>query len=709
MKKTIKLSTVILSIAFMFGLSGPITAFAATAPTLNDAANFAVLGATTVTNTGSSVLNGNLGLYAGTSITGFFGTTANEGPGVVSAGYAVHQTDAMAQSAQTAATNAYNSMAGQSCDGNDLSGQNLGGKTLTPGVYCFTSTAQLTGTLTLNAQGDPNAVWIFQVGSALTVDSGASVVIANGGAGTPGCNVYWQVGTAATIGTSATFIGTVIANTEAVTLNTGATMYGRAISRVAAVTLDTNTVTVPTCAVIPPASATLHIVKAVTNDNGGAAIASDFTLNVAGTNVSNPSFAGSAAGTDITLDAGSYAVTEPVVPSGYLASGSGDCSGTIVAGATKTCTITNNDIAPQLIVNKIVINDNGGAKVISDFPLFIDGGSAISGAASTVTIGLHTVSETSDSGYAAAIGGDCAANGTITLALGDVKTCTITNDDIATVAPPTSGGGSGSYYAAVPPLIDVVKVPSPLALPDGTGTVKYTYTLRNIGTVPVNNVTMVGDTCKPIVLISGDIDADAKLDVNETWVYNCSTTLSKTHTNIVTATGWANGISATDIASATVIVGVPVEPPLIHVTKVPSPLVLSAGGGMIVYTNKVTNPGTVALSNVRLTDDKCDPVKYISGDTNGNSKLDTAETWTYTCQTKLTQTTVNTATASGDANGLTAKDFAIATVVVNAAVPKLPNTGLPPSENNFPWNVVIPAVIFGASILICFARRKQRA
>lgn len=706
MRKINKVLTIILGIVFI-GIARPITAFAATAPTLNDVANFAVLGATTITNTGSSVLNGDLGLYAGTSITGFFGTTANEGPGVVSAGYVVHQTDATAHLAQTAATNAYNSMASQSCGGNDLSGQNLGGKILTPGVYCFTSTAQLTGILTLNAQGNPNAVWIFQVGTALTIDNSASVVITNGGTGTPGCNVYWQVGSAATVGTNATFIGTVIANSEAVTLNTGATMYGRAISRVAAVTLDANAITVPVCAVPPPSPATLHVIKTVINDNGGTAVASNFTLNVTGTNVSNPSFVGSASGVDITLDAGSYAVTEPVVPAGYLESGSGDCSGTIAAGETKTCTITNDDIAPQLIVNKIVVNDNGGTKVISDFPLFIDGGSVTSGAASITTIGLHTISETSHADYTETVGGNCATDGTITLALGDVKTCTITNDDIAPV--PSSGSGGPYYkYTPVPPLIDVVKVPSPLALPDGPSTVKYTYTLRNIGTVPVNNVTMVGDTCSPITLISGDANADAMLDVNETWVYTCSTTISKTHTNIVTATGWANGISATDIANATVMVGVPVVPPLIHVTKVPSPLVLSAMGGVVTYNNKVTNPGTVALSNVRLTDDKCGPVKYISGDTNGNSKLDTTETWTYTCQTKLTNTTVNTVTASGEANGLTAKDFAIATVVLSASVPKLPNTGFPAGENNILWIVIALAGVFCTLILFYVARRKKQ-
>jgi uncharacterized repeat protein (TIGR01451 family) len=574
-------------------------------------------------------------------------------------------------------------------------GPALDGLSLTAGVYDIGAGRLNGGILTLDGPG----IYIFRASSDLV--SSGSISLTNGARA---CDVYWQVNTLATI-SGGSFVGTIIAKTG-VHFGANVALNGRALALGGDVTLLNNTISGPTCAV-PPAPATLHVVKTVINDNGGTAIASDFTLNVAGTNVSNPSFTGSETGVDITLDAGSYAVTEPVVPTGYLESGSGDCSGTIAAGEPKTCTITNNDVAPQLIVNKLVVNDNGGTKVFSNFPLFIDGIGVTSGVASTTTIGLHTVSETPNSDYTTIIGGNCATDGTITLALGDVKTCTITNNDISPVIVPSSGGSGGSYYVFVPPLIDVVKVPSPLALPDGPGTVKYTYTLRNIGTVPVTSITMAGDTCSPITLISGDTNADVKLDVNETWVYTCSTTLSETHTNIVTATGWANNISATDIANATVIVGVPVVPPLIHVTKVPNPLALSAGGGTVTYTNKVTNPGTVALSNVRLADDKCGSVKYVSGDTNSNSKLDTTETWTYTCQTKLAETTVNTITASGEANGLTARDFAIATVVVNAAVPKLPNTGLASSENNIPWNVIAPVGIFAILTLLYFVRRKQ--
>lgn len=332
-----------------------------------------------------------------------------------------------------------------------------------------------------------------------------------------------------------------------------------------------------------------------------------------------------------------------------------------------TCATASSGSNPQtglITVVKTVINDNGGAKTVADFPLFVNGQAVVSGVTNTypAPAGVYTVTETSNANYTQTFSGACDSTGRLTLSPGDQKICVITNDDIGAVA-------------VVPPLIDVVKVPSPLALPNGPGPVKYTYTLKNIGTVPVTNITMVGDTCSPITLISGDTNNDQKLDVNETWVYTCSTTLSATHTNIVTTTGWANGISAVDIASATVVVGTSVVPPLIHVTKIPSPLSLLAGGGTVIYLEKVTNPGTVALSTVTLTDDKCSPVKYISGDTNNDKKLDTTETWLYTCQSNLTKSTTNTATASGSANGLTATDFAVATVLV--AAPGLPNTGFP--------------------------------
>jgi hypothetical protein len=354
----------------------------------------------------------------------------------------------------------------------------------------------------------------------------------------------------------------------------------------------------------------------------------------------------------------------------------------------------------------------GGPLIFADFPLTATGPTTItgnSGAAAvtnaTVSAGTYILSETTQAIYTAGVwsctknpGAVVTTGASITLASGDSAICTIQNTYIT----PLSGGGS-NYSAPVPPLIDVVKIPSPLALSAGPGPVTYTYTLRNVGTVPVSNITMVDDTCSPIIFVSGDTNGDSKLDITETWTYDCFKTLSATHTNTVTATGWANGISATDIANATVVVGLPVVPPLIHVTKIPNPLSLSAGG-MVVYTEKLTNPGSVALSNVILTDDKCTPVRYISGDTNGDLKLDITETWIYTCQTNLVETTTNTATASGYANGLTAKDFAIATVVVATtyATPSLPNTGFAPKDKNILWGIAILAGVF-ALVLTSYA------
>lgn len=427
----------------------------------------------------------------------------------------------------------------------------------------------------------------------------------------------------------------------------------------------------------------LHLRKVIDNTGGGAALNTAWTITATGALGSPTNLTGTTpVDSSGTFKADTYTLAESGGPTGYTASVFSCVKNGGGAVVSNTITLANNDVATCTITNtfipattetitviKLVV---GGTKGVSDFPLFVNGSPVTSGVTNSFAApATYTVTETNNnSNYTASFSGLCPG-GVITLAVGTPKVCTITNTYAST-------GSAGLNVVPVPPLIDVVKVPSPLALPNGPGLVTYTYTLHNIGTVPVSNITLVGDTCSPINLISGDKNNNNILEVNEVWTYNCFTTLTKTHTNTVVATGWANGISATDVASATVVVGASIVPPLIHVTKIPSPLLLSTEGGMITYTNKVSNPGTVALSNVKLIDDKCGPVKYISGDTNGDSKLDVTETWTYTCNANLNKTTTNTVTATGDANGLNATDFAIATVVVAPTVPSLPKTGYAP-------------------------------
>lgn len=214
---------------------------AQTAPSLGNAQSFAVLAGSAVTNTGPTTVGGDLGVSPGTAVTGF-------PPGVVVSG-TTHSADAVALSAQNSVTAAYNSLAGQACT-QDLTGQDLGGKTLTPGVYCFSSSAQLTGALTLNAQGNASSVFIFKMGSTITTASGSSVAVINGGSL---CNVFWQVGSSATIGTTTSFVGNILALTS-ITVTTGASVTGRALARNGAVTLDSNTISGSICSgVLPPA------------------------------------------------------------------------------------------------------------------------------------------------------------------------------------------------------------------------------------------------------------------------------------------------------------------------------------------------------------------------------------------------------------------------------------------------------------------------
>ncbi len=220
-------------ITFVFSFSS--TAHAgAIGVDLGTADSFAVLAGSTVTNTGVTDVHGNLGVSPGTAVTGFQ-------IGIVTGG-TIYAGDATAMSAQTALTTAYNSAAGEAC-GTTLTGTDLGGLTLSPGVYCFASSAQLSGTLTLNAGGNPTAAFVFQIGTTLTTASGSAIDFTGGGQGD---SVFWQVGSSATLGTTTAFAGNILALTS-ITLDTGTTITcGRALARNGAVTMDTNSVSIDT-------------------------------------------------------------------------------------------------------------------------------------------------------------------------------------------------------------------------------------------------------------------------------------------------------------------------------------------------------------------------------------------------------------------------------------------------------------------------------
>lgn len=205
-------------------------------PIGSELASFAVLAGSTVTNTGGTVLTGNLGVSPGTAITGFYGTTENDGPGTFT-GTAYQGSTTTGNTAQTQLGNAITYFGGLASTLN-LSGQDLGGMTLTPGVYTFNSTAGLTGTL--NLDDTSNGLFVFQIGSGLTTANFSSVNLIGGSAN----NVYWNVGSSATLGTNTAFKGSILAQAS-IALNNGASILGgSAWAHTGAVTMITNEISV---------------------------------------------------------------------------------------------------------------------------------------------------------------------------------------------------------------------------------------------------------------------------------------------------------------------------------------------------------------------------------------------------------------------------------------------------------------------------------
>lgn len=412
----------------------------AQAPSLGTADNFAVLAGSTVTNTGPTTVRGDLGVSPGTAVTGFPPGTVTEGT--------IHTNDAVAQQAQADLTTAYNELAGMACD-TTLTGQDLGGLTLGPGVYCFTSSAQLTGTLTLDAEGDPNAEFIFQIGSTLTTASNSAVEVINGG---NDCNVYWQVGSSATIGTATGFAGNILALTS-ITVNTGANTAGRLLARNGAVTLDSNSVAV--CAACDPITISPSSLPAGTL---GAAYSEMITA------------AGGTAPYSFEVIAGS-------LPPGLTLATSGALTGSPTTAGSFTFTVRGTDANACFgsRVYTIVVNA-AGCPTISLAPATIP--------AATAGMAYGPVTLTASGGaapYTFAISGGALPQG-MTLSSGGVISGTPTQSGSFTVtitATDAAGCRGSRIYSAVVncPVVTV----APVTLPGATQGTPYNQNITASG------------------------------------------------------------------------------------------------------------------------------------------------------------------------------------------------------------------------------------
>ncbi|HEY0561311.1 MAG TPA: ice-binding family protein [Frankiaceae bacterium] len=280
---------------------------------LGTAGTFAVLAGSTVTNTGPSAISGNLGVAPGSAVTGF-------PPGVITNGF-VHAADTLALQAQSALTLGYNDAAGRTPATTVSS--DLGGQTLAPGVYQAAAGLGLGGTLTLDAAHDANAVFIFQAGSTLITASNSTVRLINDASP---CNVYWQVGSSATLGTGSVFVGNVLALTSA-TVETGATVSGRVLARNGQVSLDTNVITAPSCAATPTPTPTATPTATPTGTPTGTPTA---IVGPAGTPTSSAPTGGSSVPTGPSTATPVAPVPSPspsdVVPRGAPATGAGGAS-----------------------------------------------------------------------------------------------------------------------------------------------------------------------------------------------------------------------------------------------------------------------------------------------------------------------------------------------------------------------------------------------
>lgn len=269
-------TAVIASAGLSLGIGGLAHADALPVPE-GVASSYAVLAGSTITNTNISTVNGDIGLHSGLTMTGY----ADGADSIIHTG-ALHLGDGDALNAKNAATAAYTSAAAQGKD-QTLPTPELNGLTLTRGVYASDSgTFANSGTVTFDAEGDPNAIFIFKMTKTLVTSSASSMVLVNGASS---CNIYWVVGSSATLGSNSSTVGTIMAD-QSVGMDSGATLRGRAWASIGAVTLDNNTINNSCLVSTVPQGVDVAPVGGVQTGDGSAAAAAtgtDTTLAVAGT------------------------------------------------------------------------------------------------------------------------------------------------------------------------------------------------------------------------------------------------------------------------------------------------------------------------------------------------------------------------------------------------------------------------------------------
>lgn len=462
MRTLCKILMAVLVLPFVLSFTGSTVVAAATTPNLGAASTYGVLANVYTNLVPGTTVNGDVG-FTTAPATVPSGTHVNYGSSAPYATAGVDRSSALANLNSQACT--FTFAPGIIDLATDTTHGQMG--VYTPGVYCVSSVAPSVSIGMSGITLSGNGTFIFRLNGSLVTAAQSVVTLANGASA---CNVFWTPvdnAITSTLGANSLFVGTLIGTTRLV-IRTNVSWIGRATLFDGTVVTDVDdTITVPNSCNPPQSPDLLKIVKTVINDNGGTAVASDFTLHVKSSGAmglvdvtGSPAVGVSSPGREYWLLANTYVVSEdPHI--GYTATFSGDCdvNGSVAVGlAPRTCTITNDDIAPPpvtseatLHVIKHVVNDDGGKEIATDFIMHVKApgssgpladvvspatGAEAPGTSYALTSGTYVVSEDVHAGYAQSFSGDCDGNGNVTLISGTHKTCTITNDDILTKTPP---------------------------------------------------------------------------------------------------------------------------------------------------------------------------------------------------------------------------------------------------------------------------------